>query len=53
MAEIFPFGLIGNEILLTTNGLDNLCCINNIPNFDFQCKLTDIPNLKDFDLGKI
>ena len=32
------------------NGLDNLYCINNIPNLDIQSKLTDIPNLKDFDL---
>ena len=32
-AEIFPFGLIGNDISLTMNGLDNLCCINNIPNY--------------------
>ena len=49
MAEIFPFGLIGNDIFLTMNGLDNICCIDNIPDFDIQSKLTDIPNLKDFD----
>ena len=45
MAESCPFGLIGNDILLTMNNLDNLCCVNNISNFDIQSKLTDIPNL--------
>ena len=40
MAEIFPFGLIAND----------LCSVNNIPNLDIRSKLTDIPNLKDFDL---
>ena len=36
MAEIFPFGIIGNDILLPINSLDNLCCINSIPNFEDQ-----------------
>ena len=51
--EIFPFGLLGNDILPTMNGLDNLCCINDIPTFDIQSKLTDIPNLKDLTQRKI
>ena len=36
IAEIFPFGIIGNDILPPMNGLDNLCCINSIPNFEAQ-----------------
>ena len=51
-AEIFPFGFLSKIELCDLLGVDLLSQIEQLPSFEVQSKLTNMPNLISFDLDE-
>ena len=50
--SIFPFGSIENETLLNLFELDKPSVIDSLPSFEITSRLTNLPNLQDYDIDE-
>ena len=52
MSETFPFGLLSNFDLLDLYEIDLPSLLKTLPTFETQSKLTNLPNMNDFDIDE-
>ena len=50
--SIFPFGSIENETLLNLFDFDKPSFVDTLPSFDDTTRLTNLPNLQDYDIDE-
>ena len=53
MASKFPFGYLSKIELSELYGVDSLSQLELLPSFEIRSKLSQIPNLDDYDIDKI
>ena len=52
MSETLPFGLLSNFDLLDLYEIDLPSLLKTLPTFETQSKLTNLPNMNDFDIDE-
>ena len=50
--SIFPFGSIENEALSNLFNFDNSSVVDSLPSFEITSRLTNLPNLQDYDIDE-